>query len=129
MDFLQGLHGTIACVALCALLFVDEAGIPIPVAPNEVLLLVAGLLIADGALAPWIFFPAAAVAMGAGMIAGYSWARAVGESNLRSLAEKVGASRAYDNALRRVNAAGPVRIAVSRLIPGARPYATLIAGA
>ena len=29
MSFLQGLHGTIAVLLLCALLFVDEAGVPL----------------------------------------------------------------------------------------------------
>ncbi|HZB97554.1 MAG TPA: DedA family protein [Candidatus Sulfotelmatobacter sp.] len=129
MSFLTGLHGALASMLICALLLVDEAGIPLPFAPNEVLLVVAGLLIATGAVSPAIFVPVACVAMIAGTLLGYSWARAVGSDQLRSLAGKVRASRAYDRASRRMAAAGPVGIGVTRLIPGVRPYATLIAGA
>ena len=38
MTVLQGLHGLIAVLLLCTLLFIDEAGVPLPVAPNEALL-------------------------------------------------------------------------------------------
>ena len=48
MSFLEGLHGTVAAVLICTLLLVDEAGVPLPFAPSEVLLLLTGVLIG-----PW----------------------------------------------------------------------------
>jgi len=48
MTLLQGLHGTFAVVLICTLLFVDEAGLPLPIAPNEALLLLTGVLVASG---------------------------------------------------------------------------------
>lgn len=129
MTLLQGLHGTFAAVLICTLLFVDEAGLPLPIAPNEGLLLLVGVLIASGELSIWLIFPAAYVAMTAGMVAGYSWARSVGGTGLASLAERLRATDAYNMAQSHLQSAGPMGIAVTRMLPGVRPYATLISGA
>src|SRR5438445_799804 len=45
MSYLQGLHGVVAIVLLCSLLFAEEAGVPLPFAPGEVVLMAGGLLI------------------------------------------------------------------------------------
>ncbi|PZR85712.1 MAG: hypothetical protein DLM67_25100, partial [Candidatus Nephthysia bennettiae] len=58
MGFIQGLHGTVALVLLCSLLFAEEAGVPLPT-PGELTLVAAGLLIATGGLDPWLFLPLA----------------------------------------------------------------------
>jgi membrane-associated protein len=129
MSFLQGLHGTIAVLLLCALLFVDEAGVPLPIAPNEVLLVIGGLLIATGAMPAWVFLPAAAVAMTAGMVVGYGWARAAGGPALEALAGRIGVTAAYRRVQRRLQHAGLLGIGLSRLIPGVRPYVTVVSGA
>lgn len=129
VTFLTGLHGTIATILICALLVIDEAGVPLPFAPNELLLIFGGLLIASGSLSVFVFLPLACAAMIAGTLSGYSWAHAVGLAPLRALAERVGATRGFDRATRRVNGANAWGIFVTRLIPGVRPYATLLAGA
>lgn len=129
MTFLTGLHGTIATLLICALLFIDEAGVPLPFAPNEFLLVVAGLLIAGGALSPLVFFPLALTAMVGGLLTGFGWARAIGPAQLRTLATKLRATRAYDHATARMRTTNERQVAVTRLIPGIRVYATLAAGA
>ena len=126
---LRLLHGAIAGVVLCAILFADEVGLPIPLAPSEVLLVLAGVLIESRGLPGWIFVPAAVVAMTAGMLGGYGWARIVGEHGLETLAQRVGGGKAYASATARLRAAGPLGIGVARLIPGVRPWATLLSGA
>ncbi len=128
-SFLNGLNGTPATVLICALLFADEAGVPLPLAPNEILLLVAGLLIAIGTLTPWVFLPLAMLALTAGMMTGFAWAGAVGISRLSSLAARLHVESAFERATRRLQSAGALRIGVTRLIPGVRTYATLVAGA
>jgi len=128
-SFLNGLNGTLATVLICALLFADEAGVPLPLAPSEVLLLVAGLLIGIGTLIVWVFLPLALLAMSAGMMTGFAWARAVGISRLSSLAARLHVEAAFERAMRRLQSAGSLRIGVTRLIPGVRTYATLVAGA
>ena len=129
MDFITGLHGAIATVLICVLLYVDEAGVPLPFMPNEVLLIVAGLLIASGSLNPFVFYPIACVALGGGSLTGYSWARRVGPERLRRVAARLRAERHYDRAVRRLARADKRHVAVARLIPGIRVYVTLVAGA
>ncbi|MHB8313208.1 MAG: DedA family protein, partial [Candidatus Dormibacteria bacterium] len=129
MNFLSGLHGVVAIVLLCSLLFVEEAGVPLPFAPGELTLLAGGLLIAAGGLDPWVFIPLAfAVCVGGAMV-GYSWARIVGEHSLTGLAARFHQARALERVAGRIGSAGPVGIGVSRLIPGLRIYTTLVAGA
>jgi membrane-associated protein len=129
VDFLTGLHGAVATVLICVLLFIDEAGVPLPFIPNEVLLIVAGLLIAAGSLNPFIFYPIACLALVGGSLTGYSWAKRVGPKRLRKVAARLRAVKAYDRATRRLARADVRHIALARMIPGIRPYATLTAGA
>lgn len=129
MGFLSGLHGVVAIVLLCSLLFIEEAGVPLPFAPGELTLLAGGLLIAAGGLDPFVFVPLAFAVCVAGAVVGFSWARIVGEHGLTGLAVRFHQAKALDRVSRRVQAAGPVGIGTSRLIPGLRIYTTLVAGA
>ncbi|MHB8314078.1 MAG: VTT domain-containing protein, partial [Candidatus Dormibacteria bacterium] len=129
MSFLSGLHGVVAMVLLCSLLFVEEAGVPVPFAPGELTLLAAGLLIAAGGLDPWVFVPLAFAACVGGAMVGYSWARIVGEHGLTGLAARFHQGHALQRVAGRVRSSGPVGIGASRLIPGLRIYTTLVAGA
>ena len=129
MNLLSGIHGVVAIVLLSSLLFVEEAGVPLPFAPGELTLLAAGLLIAAGGLDPWVFIPLAFVVCVAGAMVGYSWARIVGDHGLTGLAVRFHQVKALERVSHRVRRAGPVGIGVSRLIPGLRIYTTLVAGA
>jgi membrane protein DedA with SNARE-associated domain len=129
MSFLEGLNGTAAALLICSLLFVDEAGLPLPIAPSEALLLLTGVLIASDAFPLWIIVPADYLAMAIGMMTGYGWARTVGQSGLQAIAERVHATEAYDRAQARLKSASWWGIAVARMVPGLRPYVTLASGA
>jgi membrane protein DedA with SNARE-associated domain/predicted transcriptional regulator len=129
MNFLQGLHGVVAVVLLCGLLFAEESGVPLPFAPGEIVLLAAGLLIAAGGLDPYVFIPLAMFACVAGSVVGYSWARLVGERGLTALAQRLHQQRNLERVSKRVRSAGWLGVALSRLIPGLRIYTTLVAGA
>jgi len=129
VNFLQGLHGAVALALLPALLFAEEAGVPLPFAPGELVLLVAGLLIASGGLNPYAFIPLSLFACAAGSLVGYSWARVVGERGLQGLARRLRQQRNLERVEERLRAAGWLKIGVSRLIPGLRIYTTLVAGA
>jgi membrane-associated protein len=129
VNFLSGLHGAVALALLPALLFAEEAGVPLPFAPGELVLLVGGLLIASGGLNPYAFIPLAFVACTAGSLLGYSWARAVGDRGLRGLARRLRQQRNLERVEERLRATGWRGIAIGRLIPGLRIYTTLVAGA
>lgn len=129
ISFLTHLNGALAATLLCALLFVDEVGVPLPFAPNEVLLLLSGLLMATGVLEPFVFVPLALLAMTAGMLTGFAWAQKLGGRRLRDLAGRIDAEDGYEKAVRRVRSASVAGLALWRVVPGVRVYATLAAGA
>ena len=129
MSFIQGLHGVAALALLSGLLFAEEAGVPLPFAPGEIVLAAAGLLIAAGGLNPLLFLPLAITACVAGSLVGYGWARLVGPTGLAAVAKKVHQQKALDRVEKRVGSSGPVGIGITRLIPGLRIYTTLVAGA
>ncbi|MDQ6747824.1 MAG: DedA family protein [Candidatus Dormibacteraeota bacterium] len=129
LSVLNGLHGTPGLLLLCGLLFAEEAGVPLPFAPGELVLLAAGLLIATGGLNVFIFVPAAIAVCVAGSVLGFGWARAAGPDGLHKIARKLHKEKALETVEERVKSAGPVGIGVTRLIPGLRIYTTLVAGA
>ncbi len=128
MSVLAGLHGTIALVLLCSLLFAEEAGVPLPL-PGDSILIVAGLLISNGSLSPWVFLPLAFLTILGGALTAYTWARLVGAPTLWTVAGRLRATRALERAALRVRSSGPAGIAVCRLLPGVRVYSTMVAGA
>ncbi|HXZ99339.1 MAG TPA: VTT domain-containing protein [Candidatus Binatia bacterium] len=126
---LTGLHGAAATVLICSLLLIDEAGVPLFFAPNEVLLMLGGLLLASGGLSPVVFPPLAVLALLAGSFTGFSWARAVGPTHLQTIARRLGGARYYERAVSRASGASPRHLMAARLVPGIRVYVSLAAGA
>ena len=118
-----------AIAIICLLLYLEEAGLPLPVAPGEAVLLGAGLLIATGTDPFWLVIPLAYAAVVAGIVTAYAWAHWIGPRRLRTLAQRLHAGGPYDRAATRLLAASPLQIAVSRLLPGLRVYTSLVAGA
>jgi len=114
---------------VCALLFLEEAGLPLPVAPGEAVLIGAGLLVASGAVPIWLMAPLAYLAVICGVLSGYTWAHRIGPKRLHALASRLHAGGPYDRAATRLRAASTLQIAASRLLPGLRVYTSLVAGA
>ena len=114
---------------VCALLFLEEAGLPLPVAPGEAVLIGAGLLVASGAVPIWLMAPLAYLAVICGALSGYTWAHRIGPKRLHALASRLHAGGPYDRAATRLRAASTLQIAASRLLPGLRVYTSLVAGA
>jgi hypothetical protein len=77
---------------------------PLPIRANEVLLLAGDVLMTTGAVRPRVFLPAAALAMAAGMLTVYSWARILGGAGLHALADRIGAAAALERTARRLRA-------------------------
>jgi membrane-associated protein len=128
VDLIQGLHGVVAIVLFCTFLFAEEAGVPMPL-PGELILVAGGILIATGGLDPWLFPPIAYASSLAGSMTGYSWARLVGERGLRGLAERIHQQDRLDRVTKRLQRARARDLALSRLLPGLRVYTTLAVGA
>jgi membrane-associated protein len=116
-------------VIVCALLFLEEAGLPIPVAPGEAVLIGAGILVASGAAPVWLVAPVAYLAVVSGSLTGYAWAHRIGPKRVRALAARLHAGGPYDRAAARLRKASALQVAASRLLPGLRVYTSLVAGA
>lgn len=129
MSLLQGLHSGWAALLIWTLLFIEEAGVPLPFAPGDVLLMAGGLLIAGGLVPAWLFLAVALAASIGGALVGYSWSRLVGLERLGAAAHRLGVYRTLQRVSNRLRAAGPLGIGVCRLLPGLRVYTTLVAGA
>lgn len=129
MSLLNAVHGWSALIVLCSLIFVEEAGVPLPMAPGDLLLVGAGVLISTGGLDPVTFLPLALLASLSGAMVAYSWTRALGARALWALAERLRAGRHLDRAAERLRNAGPWTILVARLVPGLRINTNLMAGA
>lgn len=129
MGLLSGVHGTVALILVSTLLFAEESGVPLPLVPGDILLIVAGLLIANGAISPWAFFPLAFVAVLGGVVTVYTWARLLGSRGLWALARRLRAEGALARASARLHSAGPVGITIGRLLPGTRVVTGMVAGA
>lgn len=114
---------------VCALLFLEEAGLPLPVAPGEAVLIGAGLLIASGTDPVWLIVPLAYLAVISGALTGYVWAHKIGPQRLHAFAVRIRAGGPYERAAARLRSATPLQIAASRLLPGLRVYTSLVAGA
>jgi membrane-associated protein len=114
---------------VCSLLFLEEAGVPLPVAPGEAVLIGAGLLVASGSAPVWLIVPLAFLAVIAGVMTGYAWAHRIGPKRVHALAARLHAGGPYERAAHRLKEATPLQIAASRLLPGLRVYTSLVAGA
>lgn len=114
---------------VCVLLFLEEAGLPLPIAPGEAVLIGAGLLVARGSESIWWILPSAYVAVCCGVLVGYTWANRIGPARVQALAIRLRAGGPYERAAARLRAATPIQIAASRLLPGLRVYTSLVAGA
>jgi membrane-associated protein len=129
LSFLGALRGAPSLVIACALLFLEEAGLPLLIAPGEAVLIGCGLLIATGAVPAWVVLPAAYASALGGCLVGYAWSRAIGPQRLELVAARLGVGGPFEHVTDRLRDADPTRIAISRLIPGLRVYTTLVAGA
>src|SRR3982074_1053267 len=105
MSILQGLHGTIAILLICSVLFIEEAGVPLPLVPGDALLIAAGVLIANDSVSPWAFFPAAFVAVLGGTLTAYAWSRTIGATAVGAMAQRLRAEKALDRVSTRLRTA------------------------
>src|SRR5437016_1716516 len=115
---LGSLAGPIAIATICFLVFIEEAGVPLPMFPGDGLMLAAGIMIGAGQISPWFFFPLAYASALGGAMTGYIWTRRLGREGLERLADRLHLRRQLDRAADRLRRTGTLGVVIGRLLPG-----------
>lgn len=128
MASIQNLNGTVLIAVIAGLLLIEETGIPLLLAPGDILLALGGVAIAAGKVQPWVFIPIA----GGGILVGAMLDRElfalIGWERARQLARRLRAERALVRVAGLLQDGGWRAVFAVRLIPGLRIHTSQVAG-
>jgi energy-coupling factor transport system substrate-specific component len=128
ITWVQGLNGTTLIVVICVLMFIEETGVPLPFAPGDLVLAIAGIAVAGGRVNPVALVIAVAVSITVGAIIGREAAQLLGWDRLMRVAEPLRARGPLERAAGLLQRGGWRAVFTARLIPGLRVYTTQVAG-
>src|SRR2546421_2530796 len=128
MAWVQGLEGTTLIVVICALMFIEERGVPVPFAPGDIVLAIVGIAVAGGRVNPAVFVAAISITITVGAIVGREAAELLGWERLMKVAEPLHARGALERAAGLLQRGGWRAVFTARLIPGLRVYTSQVAG-
>jgi energy-coupling factor transport system substrate-specific component len=126
--WIQGLEGLALVAIICAFLFVEEVGVPLPFAPGDLLLAIAGIAIAAGRVNPLAMVGFAVAAILVGAILGREVFALLGWERLMRVARPLHAHGPLQRAADLMRDNGWRAIFTARLIPGLRVHTTQVAG-
>jgi len=129
MEYLHALTGAEAYLLICFLVYIEEAGVPLPFLPGDVILAAAGYLAAIGVTHLWLFLPLCYASAVLGAITCYAFSYHVGRPIVLSLARifRLGRER-LERAERWMSRTGWRAIFIARVLPGTRINASFAAG-
>src|SRR3979411_1431058 len=84
--WIQGLEGPGLVAGICGLLFIEECGVPLPFAPGDLMLAIAGIAIAGGRVNAVLMVTAAFAATTVGAVLGREISALVGWDRLMTVA-------------------------------------------
>jgi membrane-associated protein len=125
---IASLSGDLLIFVIASLLFIEETGIPIPFAPGDLLLLIAGIAIASDTVDPVPMVSALLVAITVGAMIGREVFALVGRAALLQAADALHFRRALDRATTMLRRGGARAVFIGRLFPGLRISTTQVAG-
>jgi energy-coupling factor transport system substrate-specific component len=128
IGWVQGLQGLTLIVIVSGLLFVEELGVPLPFAPGDLLLAIAGIAIASGQVNPVLAVALVYSAIAAGAIIGRELFSLLGWERLIRVARPLSAHGALERAAELMRRSGWRAVFTARLIPGLRVHTTQVAG-
>lgn len=108
-----------ALLAIVGLILIKEAGVPIPV-PGDLVVIGAGVAAGRGELDPAVALPAIVVASIAGGVVQYGLLRSVARPALLRLLGRLGSIERVDRQTERLRRGGARSVAVARSTPGVR---------
>ena len=128
IGWVQGLNGTTLVAVICALMFLEELGVPLPFAPGDLVLAIGGIAIAGGRVNPAMFVGAVGVSILIGAPLGREIFALLGWNRLMRVAEPLHARGALERVSGLLQRGGWRAVFTARLIPGLRVHTTQVAG-
>ena len=125
---IAGLSGALLVAVIASLVFIEETGVPIPFAPGDVLLMIAGIAIASDTVEPVPMITALFAATVLGALLGREVFAAVGRPALIRVAEALRFRPALERATHLLRRGGALAVFIGRLTPGLRINTTQVAG-
>lgn len=125
---IASLSGALLVAVLAGLVFVEETGVPVPFAPGDVLLMIAGIAIASDTVEPVPMIGALFIATVFGAMIGREVFAAVGRPALLRVAVALHFRPALDRAAHLLRRGGAPAVFIGRLTPGLRIHTTQVAG-
>jgi energy-coupling factor transport system substrate-specific component len=124
----QSLEGLTLAALICGLLFLEEVGIPLPFAPGDLLLALAGIAIAAGRVDPVMMVGLALLSIIAGALLGRELFSLLGWHRVLRVADRLHARSPLEKASQMLQRNGWRAVFTARLIPGLRVHTTQVAG-
>jgi energy-coupling factor transport system substrate-specific component len=128
IGWVQGLGGTTLIAVICGLMFMEEAGVPLPFAPGDAVLALGGIAIAGSRVNPVALVGAVSVAILAGAILGREIFALLGWERLMRIATPLHARKPLERASGMLHRGGWRAVFTARLIPGLRVHTNEVAG-
>jgi len=128
ISWVQALQGPALVAVVCALMFIEETGVPVPFAPGDLVLALGGIAVAGGRVNPVLLVGAVALTITVGAILGREAAELLGWERLMRVAEPLHARAPLERAAALLKRGGWRAVFTARLIPGLRVYTSQVAG-
>jgi len=128
IGWVQGLNGLVLALAIAGLLFVEEIGVPLPLAPGDLLLAIGGIAIAAGKISALEFMAIAMAAIVGGAILGREIFALLGWKRLLRVARPLRIEAPLERVASMLQQQGWRAVFTARLIPGLRVHTTEVAG-
>jgi membrane protein DedA with SNARE-associated domain len=125
---LLGLSGYPLIGVICGLIMLEELGLPMPMAPGDLLLVLTGISIATGRVNPIAVVTAVYVSALLGAIGGRELCERIGITALPRIARLLHATDRVDALTAKLRRGGSATVFVGRLTPGMRVYTTQLSG-
>src|SRR6202165_2957608 len=128
MTSIGSLSGDLLIGVIAGLVFIEETGIPVPFAPGDLLLIIAGIAVASHRAEPIPMVAALLLSTILGAMVGREVFAAVGRPALMKAADALRFRPALERATHLLRRRGALAVFIGRLIPGLRITTTQVAG-
>jgi membrane protein DedA with SNARE-associated domain len=125
---LLGLSGYPLVGVICGLIVLEEVGVPMPMAPGDLLLVLAGVSIAAGHVNPLVAVPAVYISALLGAVGGREIFLRIGSAALPRIASLLHAGDRIDRLAASLRRGGAGAVFLGRITPGMRINTTYASG-